>query len=251
VGDDYRYDGWSAGELAGELGVPAVSLHDTVGSTLDVAHDLAGGGAPAGTLVLADRQTAGRGQQGRRWTSHPGVGIWLTLIERPNDPAAVEVLSLRLGLRAAAALDRFAEQTVALKWPNDLYLGERKLAGTLVEARWRDGRPEWVAVGLGINVVPPAEVPSAAGLAAATRRIEVLADVVPALRGAAAAHGALSEREVAIYAARDLARGRACTSPTAGTVAGITADGELLVDTPDGRVGFRAGSLVLDRRTAD
>jgi BirA family biotin operon repressor/biotin-[acetyl-CoA-carboxylase] ligase len=249
VGDEYRYDGWSAGELAEELGVPAVSLHESVGSTLDVAHDLAQGGAPAGTLVLADRQTAGRGQQGRRWTSHPGVGIWLTLVERPNDPAAVEVLSLRLGLRAAAALDRFADLPVALKWPNDLYLGKRKLAGTLVEARWRGGRPEWVAVGFGINVVAPEGVERAAGLASATRRIEVLGELVPALRAAATARGPLSEGELVAYAERDLAGGRACTSPATGTVAGITPTGELLVDTADGPVAFRGGSLVLDAQT--
>src|SRR6185436_16510341 len=100
-------------------------------------------GAPAGTVVLADAQRGGRGRGGRRWASPPGVGVWLTLVERPADHAALEVLSLRLGLHAAAAVERFAARggggPVRLKWPNDLYVGEGKLAGVLVEVRWRDG----------------------------------------------------------------------------------------------------------------
>jgi len=233
-------------ELALELGVPRVELRDVVPSTLDVAHALAEGGAPGGTLVLANRQTAGRGRGGRRWASPAGAGVWLTLVERPDDASALEVLSLRLGLRAARALDRFADRPVALKWPNDLYVGGRKLAGTLAEARWRDGGIEWVAVGFGVNVAVPAEVPAAAGLVAGTRRIEVLAALVPALRAAAAARGPLVPRELDAYAERDLARGRACVSPAAGRVEGITGSGELLVATAAGPVALRGGSLVFD-----
>ena len=84
--------------LARELGLPAVEIFETVGSTLDVAHERAAAGAAAGTLILAEEQTAGRGRQGRSWTSEPGAGIWLTLIERPKDRASLDVLSLRVGL---------------------------------------------------------------------------------------------------------------------------------------------------------
>lgn len=239
-----RYDGWAARELAVHLGLPAVHLFDEVGSALDVAHALARAGAPAGTLVLADRQTSGRGRGGRRWSSAAGQGIWLTLVERPNDASAIEVLSLRLGLRAAAVLDRFADAPVAVKWPNDLYVGGGKLAGVLVEARWRDAAPEWVAIGYGVNVLPPADVEGAAGLAPGTQRVEVLGELVPVLRAAAAARGELTARELAAFAARDLARGRACVAPAAGVVEGITESGALLVATPGGRVAARAGSLV-------
>lgn len=213
---------------------------------MDVAHARARLGAPAGTLVLADRQTAGRGRGGRSWASHAGAGIWMTLLERPADPAALEVLSLRLGLRAANALDAFADAPVQLKWPNDLHVAGRKLAGILVEARWRDARPEWVAIGFGLNVVAPAGVPSGTGLRDGTRRLDVLEVLVPALREAAAARGPLGPEELAAWAARDLARGRRCSAPAHGVVRGITPAGELVVAAEQGDVALRGGSLVLE-----
>ena len=243
----FTYDGWDERALALELALPRVVALATTGSTLDVAHALAADGAPAGTLVLADRQTAGRGRAGKQWSSPPGSGIWLTLIERPRDPAALEVLSLRLGLRAAAVLDRHAGGAVSLKWPNDLDVGDRKLAGVLTEARWRESRVEWVALGVGINVVPPRDVPTAVGLEPGTRRVELLAELVPALRSAAFATGPLGAAELAAYDARDAARGRRCVSPAVGVVEGISAAGELRVRGDDGRVVLaRGGSLIFD-----
>lgn len=236
------YDDVETATLAARLGVPRVVAFDRVGSTLDVAHALGAEGAPAGTLVLADEQTAGRGRFGRVWQSPPGSGIWLTLVERPQQTDALDVLSLRLGLRAAEVLDRFAGERVRLKWPNDLYLAAGKLAGILVEARWRDARLDWLAIGFGLNVRAPREVP-AAGLLAGTDRVSVLAALVPALREAAATAGILSERELAAYAARDLASGRRVVAPVAGRAVGIDSSGALLVDTGSGRDRVRAGSL--------
>jgi BirA family transcriptional regulator, biotin operon repressor / biotin---[acetyl-CoA-carboxylase] ligase len=244
VPDDARWEGLDASALASALALPLVAVHARTGSTLDDAHRLAAAGAPAGTLVLADEQLAGRGRVGRKWTSLPGAGIWLTLIERPNDVAALEVLSLRAGLAAARVLDRFAGQSVRVKWPNDLYVGADKLAGILIEARWRDQRPDWVAIGFGVNVLPPGVVPGA-GLTPGTRRLEVLAELVPALRAAAAARGPLAPTELEGFAARDLARGRRCRQPEAGLVLGITARGELRVAAAAGEMTFRGGSLVL------
>lgn len=227
-------------------------------STLDVAHSLAAEGAPAGTLIVADTQTAGRGRMGRSWRSEPGAGIWLTLIERPRDAAAVDVLSLRIGLALAPVLDALAATPVLLKWPNDLYVGDRKLAGVLIEARWRDAQPEWLAIGVGINLRPPASEARAAGLRAGVTRDDVLSRIVPAMRDAAARTGLLTEPELHAFAARDLARGRRCVQPIDGIVQGIDRSGELLVDialssdaaqTP--RVtSVRAGSLVLAEEEA-
>lgn len=239
------FDGADAGSLAAALAVPRVAAFDEVGSTMDVAHALAGAGATAGTVVLADAQRAGRGRAGRRWASHPGAGIWLTLIERPADAAAIDVLSLRLGLAAANAVQPFSDDAVRLKWPNDLYVGARKLAGVLVEARWRDGRPEWVAIGVGMNVVAPPDVDTAAGLRADARRLDVLRALVPALRRASAVRGPLTADELRAYAARDLALGQAVVAPVAGRVRGVTPTGELRVEEPGGRiVDVRHGSLV-------
>lgn len=239
------YDGWDAPALRAELGLPRVDLYDSTRSTLDAAHEAAAAGAPAGTLVLADRQTAGRGRGGKSWASHPGAGVWLTLVERPRDPSALDVLSLRLGLRAAPVLDRWAAAPVRLKWPNDLHVGGGKLAGVLVEARWREERVEWVAIGMGINVLPPVDVPGAAALQPGVRRVELLAELVPALRAAAFASGPLTAAELEVFAARDLARGRRCIEPLAGTVRGIDERGALLVERDDRTItAARAGSLV-------
>lgn len=240
-----RYDGVSPEALADRVGVPHVALFTSVGSTMDEAHALASSGALAGTLVLADEQTTGRGRSGKRWSS-PHRGIWLTLIERPHDPASVEVLSLRVGLAAAEALDAFTSEPIRLKWPNDLYVDRGKLAGVLVEARWRGERLDWVAIGLGVNVEPPADYPDAARLEPGASRIDALEALIPALRNAAAAHGPLSAAEVDEYDARDLARSRRCVEPVRGIVRGIAPTGELVVELADSVVRVRTGSLVLE-----
>ena len=227
------------------LGLPRVELLESTTSTLDVAHRIAARGAPAGTLVIANEQTAGRGRGGKSWQSSPGDGLWLTLIERPADSSGLGVLSLRVGLAAAEALDRFASEPIRLKWPNDLYVDEKKLGGILVEARWREQAVEYVAIGLGVNVQTPRNVQSAAGLEAGTDRLDVLAELVPAVVAASRATGPLEPDEMEEFDARDLARGRKCIEPAVGRVAGITATGELLVALADSVAQFRSGSLVL------
>jgi BirA family biotin operon repressor/biotin-[acetyl-CoA-carboxylase] ligase len=237
-----RLDGVSAAELAQRLALPHVALFDEVGSTLDVAHAMAPD-APSGTLIVADEQTAGRGRHGRQWTSRPGAGLWLTLIERPTDARALEVLALRCGLFGAEALDALAGTRVGLKWPNDLYVGTRKLAGILIETRWRGTAPDWVAIGFGLNVFAPT-VPTGIGLAEGATRLQALDRLVPALRAAAAASRHLSVDELTRWNDRDIARDRAVTSPASGIVAGISAAGELLVADADGRIArHRSGSL--------
>ena len=238
------YDGLTQDELQEALALPRVMLLAQVSSTMDVANGLAADGAPAGTLVLADEQLSGRGRSGRRWESPAGAGIWLTLLERVKDAAALDVLSLRAGIRAAAVLGRFAARAPGLKWPNDILLGGGKLGGILVETRWRAGRPEWTAVGVGINV-REAVWPGAAALGSGVSRTHVLSELVPALRAAASARGHLSDNELAAFAARDVAVGRNCREPLAGRVAGIAPDGALLVDTNDGRRRATSGSLVM------
>jgi BirA family biotin operon repressor/biotin-[acetyl-CoA-carboxylase] ligase len=223
--------------------VPTVLLFDQVGSTLDVAHRV-GPEAASGTLVLADEQTAGRGRHGRRWASAPGAGIWLTLIERPTDARALDVLSLRCGLYAAEALDELAGSRVGVKWPNDLHVEGRKLAGILIETRWRGTAPDWVAIGMGLNVVSP-EIETGTGLGPGASRVAVLERLVPALRRAAAASRHLTPDELARWGDRDIAARRAITSPASGRAAGISAEGELLVADDASVVSrHRTGSLI-------
>jgi len=246
---DARYDGLSGGELAATLGVPNVVVFDEVASTLDVAHALGGRGAPAGTLILADKQTAGRGRMGRSWSSESGAGVWLTLIERPTAEDLVSVLSLRIALCLARALDAFSDSAVEVKWPNDLHVANRKLAGILVETRWRAGRLDWLAVGVGINLRAPAGL-EAAALRIGTSRLDVVRAAVPAIREAISMRGRLHADECRDFERRDLATGRRCREPAIGVVAGIDASGALLLDTAAGRVAFHAGSLVFDDANA-
>jgi BirA family biotin operon repressor/biotin-[acetyl-CoA-carboxylase] ligase len=152
---------------------------------------------------------------------------------------------LRVGLVAAEALDRFASEPIRLKWPNDLYIDSGKLAGILVEARWRESAVEWVAIGLGVNVRVPDNIDSAAGLEPGTDRLDVLGDLIPGMRAAAQARGALRPEELEEFNARDLARGKTCVQPGLGRVAGISATGELLVALADSVTPYRSGSLVL------
>ncbi len=228
------------------LDLPRVELLDSTTSTLDVAHRIAAQGAPSGTLVIANEQTAGRGRSGKSWQSSSGAGLWLTLIERPVDSSGLGVLSLRVGLAAAEALDRFAPEPIRMKWPNDLYIDRAKLAGILVEARWREQAVEWVAIGIGVNVKAPGRVENAAWLEPGTERLEILAELIPAVLSAARETGPLSADEMEEFDARDLARGRKCLEPALGRVAGISPAGELLVALADSVTRFRSGSLVLE-----
>lgn len=240
------WDGHTAGSLAHRCGVPHLELLTEIDSTQDVAHELAEAGAPAGTVVLADAQRAGRGRQGRAWSSPPGRGVWCTILERPLEPAALDVLSIRVGLRVAEALDEFtgAGARVGLKWPNDLVLPNGKLGGILTEARWSGATLGWVAIGLGVNVQAPSDIMGAAGLRAGVRRADVLTATVRGVRAAAACAGHLSPDELARYAARDALRNRHVALPAKGTVAGIAADGSLIVNTPAGPAQFRSGTIM-------
>ena len=230
---------------------PKLIRLERVESTQDVIHTLAAEGAPASTAVAAIEQTGGRGRRGRRWSSPPG-GVWLSLLYRPTAGNAAELLSLRIGLAAAAALDRIAGAgAVSLKWPNDLMLGDAKLGGVLCEARWQGDVPAWVAAGIGVNVrnAPPADARlPGARLGDRVPSIgvdDVLEPLTDALRRVDPSGAALSPSELAEFAARDWLHGRSLLEPLAGTAVGIDASGALLVRTAAGAVDrVRAGSVV-------
>lgn len=238
-------DGRPADGLARDLDLPLVQVYEEITSTMDAAAALGDGGAPAGSLVIATGQIAGRGRGGTRWESPAGKGLWLTLLERPNDVRALSVLPLRVGVGLAAVLERWTTNPIQLKWPNDLYVDDKKLGGVLLEARWRGERLDWVAIGIGINLASPDAVANAAHLTNTPSRREVLAEMIPALRAAAGARGSLGPAELAAYEARDLARGRRCLAPAEGVVQGINQDGEVLIRTTRGVERYLSGSLEL------
>ncbi|HEX7879969.1 MAG TPA: biotin--[acetyl-CoA-carboxylase] ligase, partial [Candidatus Eisenbacteria bacterium] len=133
--------------------VTRVHHHDVVGSTNAEALELARAGAPHGTLVIADRQTAGRGRQGRRWESPPGVGLWFSWVLRPELELARGFLVTALGALAISdAVGRLTGRAATVRWPNDVLVGRSKLAGVLAEARGQGTRLEVVVLGIGVNV---------------------------------------------------------------------------------------------------
>jgi BirA family biotin operon repressor/biotin-[acetyl-CoA-carboxylase] ligase len=122
-------------------------------STNRVAMDLGYSGAPEGTVVLAEEQTAGRGRSGRTWFSERGSGLYVTLLLRPNlAPAQAPLLTMLAGLSAHAAVQTHAGLTPELKWPNDLLLNGKKIGGILTEMHAEPSEVRFVVVGIGINV---------------------------------------------------------------------------------------------------
>lgn len=136
---------------------------ESTGSTNDDVRELAVQGAPQGAAVLAHAQTAGRGRAGRHWAS-PDGGLYLSVLLRPGMPLERwGLLPLACGAAVAATLREGGFDAV-VKWPNDVLLGERKVAGVLVETRLGDER--FAVVGIGVNVGrAPEGVPEATGLA--------------------------------------------------------------------------------------
>jgi biotin-(acetyl-CoA carboxylase) ligase len=117
------------------------------------------------------------------------------------------------------------------------------LGGILAEARWSGSSLVWVAVGVGINVVAPPDVDTAAGLRDGVRRTDVLTVIVRAARAACAAEGPLTEDEMRRYGARDILVGRRIVAPGLGTVSGIDSSGALLVETARGSEPHRTGTI--------
>ncbi len=124
-----------------------------LGSTNAEAKRLAIEGAAHGTLVLADRQTAGRGRRGRDWESPPGSGLWMTLLLRPAVQAErIPSLALAVALAVADACEAVCGAQVGVKWPNDALIGGRKVCGILLEMAADLDGAQWVIAGVGLNV---------------------------------------------------------------------------------------------------
>lgn len=186
-------DSWAGAaldELRDRWSRESVHLFESVDSTNERARELAESGAPAGTVVVAEEQTEGRGRAGRRWHSPAGAGVYLSVLFRPDRIENPVLLQLLAGLGVAAELDAdFDGLEPAVKWPNDLVAGDRKFGGVLSEAAWEEDTPRYLVVGTGVNVRLPEDLPEelAEGATAmeealdrAVERIEV-ADAV--LRG--------------------------------------------------------------------
>lgn len=138
--------------LVGRFGRP-MQFFEEVDSTNRVALEWAGEGAPEGALVVADHQTAGRGRKARDWASQPGKLLQFSLILRPSLPVSqLGLLPSALGVACAEGIQAATGLRTTLKWPNDVTIGGRKVAGILVETRVTGSRLEAAIAGIGINV---------------------------------------------------------------------------------------------------
>lgn len=130
-----------------------VECHDCIDSTNLRAKQLAECGEPEGTLVVADRQTAGRGRRGRGWLAESGVGIWMTLILRPDlEPERLSGITLIAALAVNRAIREVSGAETQIKWPNDIVLGGKKICGILTEVSSEMNYIHYAVTGIGINV---------------------------------------------------------------------------------------------------
>jgi len=233
-----------------------LAAFDALASTNDEARRRAREGAPEGTLITARVQTAGRGRQGRHWVSEPG-NLYASIVLRPEAHVArAAQLGFAASLAVTDALRRFVPKAdVTLKWPNDVLLGGRKVAGILLESEGdAGGRVRFVVLGIGVNLAShPADsefpATSLEAVARETTPEAFLAVLAPALLvwyerwrgdGFAALRQAWLERAAGIGQAL---RARLPGETVEGRFAGLDDDGMLLLDAPDGRRRIAAGDV--------
>ena len=222
------------------IGSPRVH-HRVTDSTNERAKELAAVGAPHGTLVTADEQMAGRGRQGREWTAPPRSAVLMSVVLRELDE--------RLPLTAAVALCEALPVEAAIKWPNDVWIEGRKVAGILVEGRPQKG---WAVLGIGVNVTtrafPPDLAESATSLHLAGIEEEAEAVLAALLRSLDEWLAAPPARVLDAWRSRDALKGqRVRWAGGDGVASGIDDSGALVVETSSGQVALDAGEIHLLR----
>lgn len=240
-----------------ELGLGiSVRWHTSVPSTMDIAASLAAHGAHHGVIVGADEQTSGRGRRGASWASPRGAGLYFSFIARPNKLGPVSTLPLLTLAAGVAVRDGVAAASglvADLKWPNDLMIGRRKLAGILAEGLAIGSSDQAVVIGVGVNIQPAAYPPEVSAratsiegeLGRAIERGRIFGEIVGRLWSLPAA----LERNPG-----DILQAWRLASPSAtgtrvewdskhGTTAGIDEGGALLVQTATGIERIISGEL--------
>jgi BirA family biotin operon repressor/biotin-[acetyl-CoA-carboxylase] ligase len=233
------------------IGHPLYVLSSTT-STNDILKDLAQQGAPEGTAVVAEHQTHGRGRHGRTFASPAGVGIYVSILLRPQiDARRLPQLTLMSAVATAEALTEYSALPVYLKWPNDVEIHRKKVAGILCEAVLHPGASPVIIIGIGINVntalehFPPELHPHVTSLALAAghawARLPLLASLLAHLERL---YQALQRGDITSMRQRWLHYGgqmigrqvRFAQAPSAGigTVVGLDEDGALLVQDVTG-----------------
>lgn len=240
-----------------------VHVHARIDSTNAEAARLAQQGAPEGTVVIADAQTAGRGRLGRTWHSPPGTGLWLSVVLRPPlPPAACSGITLTAGVAVAEAIEQVTGLKPGIKWPNDVLIDGRKVCGILTEIAAEWDKVHHLILGIGINVNQteadlPADLRGSAGslrLASGGRvsrhhlcvaLLDEFARRYPAFQrdGFAAVRADWLRRSVTIG---QHVTARSAAGTVSGIADGVDADGALLIRTENGAtVRVTSGEVTL------
>jgi BirA family transcriptional regulator, biotin operon repressor / biotin---[acetyl-CoA-carboxylase] ligase len=261
------WEGEPASWWQSQWGLP-VEIFDEVSSTNNLARAHAAAGAPAGLLVMAEYQTAGRGRFGRAWQAPPGSSLLMSFLLRPAvvEGSAPGTAPLRVGMAMAHAIQRATGVRADIKWPNDLVVaGSGKVAGVLCEAISTGDDGLVIIAGIGINVSqrpadwPPELRSTATSLqqcaGRALSRPDIMAAAVDAMRPLFVAPLLpLSAAELAAFSRRDALRGRLIAvdqQEDVVTARGIAGDGALLVDGQDGTRRVTTATLCLVNPPAD
>jgi len=230
------------------FGSPHLHLR-LVDSTNERGRALAEGGAPSGTVITASEQSAGRGRRGRDWSAPSGKALLYSAILRPLELEHV-LLPLSVPVAVCEAIEAAGASEARIKWPNDVWLGEAKVAGVLIEAR----PPEWAVIGIGVNVaIEPDEFPGHLRWPATSiggAGVGEVRDLVSAALGRWVE--APDDLVLAEFRRRDALRGRdvswegAGVDPGSGIAASVDDRGNLLVDTATGeRISLGSGEVSL------
>ena len=239
----------------------AMQSLDEAESTNTLAAEWIDKGAPHGAVVVADHQTRGRGRQGRSWVAQAGLNLTFSVILRPDlAPDRLGMLTIAACVGVARAIDRFADPLrTSIKWPNDVYLNDRKMCGMLLEASWNaSGLQPAVVLGIGLNVnqdeFPEDIRERATSILVETGRIvsraelfaAVLADLEHSLQQLDRNEEEVRERylermlsleeEICLRFARSEGK-------VEGVVRGIDASGAIILETRSGRRVYHAGEV--------
>lgn len=241
--------------------------YDRVASTMPLAHELAVAGAGDGTTLIAEEQTAGRGRRGRGWTAPHGTAILCSIIFRPPlRPDDLFALTAAVGLGICRGVERATGLPLSVKWPNDLLLAGRKVAGLLCVTRLAGSTLDHAVVGFGLNVNLRADQlpPATAGALGATSltlalgqpvdRLRLLATVLEGIDqaydlllsgGNEALHAAWRDRLAGLG---DTIRIETESGAVEGRFSDVTPDGALLLLTPVGLERVLVGDVILGPR---
>ena len=237
--------------------------YDEVGSTNAEAKSLALEGAPEGTVVIAECQTAGRGRLGRQWTSPTGKGLLFSTILRPSlTMSDAHMLTLVAAVAASEAIESSTGVISSIKWPNDLFIGDKKVGGILMEVAGQQDQVDWIVLGIGINVntefidlpVPLRRTATSLLMASGqpVDRGALLAALLLSLeRHYASALSGGFEGTISAFRQRDYLITKSVSVETregrvSGKASGIDERGALLVELPQHRIRrFHAGDVTL------